>query len=99
MKAMLVLLIILSVVLMVIFARRRLWLGLKLTAAAFVGLNLYRFALATDETERFVLMGLALGAFGLVWLVLWGITRLVERHRALHPSPPRPPQRRWPWQL
>ena len=51
------------------------------------------------QAGRFLTFGLAIGAFGLVWLVLWAITRLVERHRALHPPPPRPVQRRPRWKL
>jgi hypothetical protein len=96
---MVVVLIILSLGLMLLMARRRLWLGMKMAAAAFAALNLYRFALASDDTDRFVTLGLALAAFGVVWLVLWGVTRLVERQRALHPAPPRPPQRRPRWRL
>jgi hypothetical protein len=96
---MLVVLIVLSLGLMLLMARRRLWLGMKMAAGAFVVLNLYRFALASDNTDRFILLGLALAAFGAVWVVLWAITRLVERRRALHPAPPRPPQRRPRWRL
>jgi len=99
MKAMIPVLIVLSVVLMLITARKRLWTALKLTAAAFVLLNLYRFWRASDEPDRFVTLALALGAFGVAWLALWGVTRLVERHRALHPPPPRPPRQRPRWRL
>ena len=96
---MLLVLIVLCLVLMLLMARRRLWTGMKMAAAAFAILNLYRFALASDDTDRFVTLVLALAAFGVVWVVLWAITRLVERHRALHPAPPRPVQRRPRWRL
>jgi hypothetical protein len=84
---------------MLFLARRRLWLALKLTAAAFVALNVYRITQDQQATAGLVTLGLAIGAFAVVWVVLWGITRAVERHRALHPAPPRPLQQRPRWRL
>jgi len=98
-KASLVVALVLGGILMLILARRRLWLALKLTAGAFVALNLVRFCQQREETARYVTFGLAIGAFALCWAVLWAITRLVERHRALHPPAPRPAQRRTRWKL
>ena len=99
MKASLLVALVLGSIVMLFLARRRLWLALKLTAGAFVALNLVRFFQQRQDADRFLTFGLAIGAFGLVWLVLWAITRLVERHRALHPPPPRPVQRRPRWKL
>jgi hypothetical protein len=98
-KASLVVVLVLGGILMLILARRRLWLALKLTAGAFVALNLVRFFQQRGDTERFLTFGLAIGAFALCWAVLWTVTRLVERHRTLHPPTPRPAQRRTRWKL
>jgi hypothetical protein len=98
-KLSLALIILLALVIVLFIARRRLWLALKLTAAAFVALNVYRFIGAAEDTESFVTLGVTLAAFGLAWLLLWGVTRLVERHRSLHPPQPKPLQRRPRWKL
>ena len=99
MKASIAVLLVLGIILMLFLARRRLWLALKLTAAAFVALNVFRFTQVQEADQGLVTLGLSIGAFALVWLVLWGITRAVERHRTLHPPPPRPLESRQRWRL
>src|SRR5205823_6834898 len=69
-KASLVVVLVLGSIVMLFLARRRLWLALKLTAGAFVALNLVRFFQQREDTDRFVTLGLAIGAFAACWGVL-----------------------------
>jgi hypothetical protein len=102
MKALLIIAIVLGLPVVVFLARKRVWLALKVAAAMLIAVNIFRFARATqsdDAAAKFLTLALALGAFGLVWLALWLVTRFVERQRALHPPAPRAPQQRQRWRL
>ena len=61
MKASLAVLLVLGIILMLFLARRRLWLALKLTAAAFVALNVFRLTQIQDSSQGFLTVGLAIG--------------------------------------
>ncbi len=70
-----------------------------MAAAAFAALNFYRLIQLDEDNPGWDTLVLALGVFAFVWLALWGITRVVERHRRLHPAPPSEPEQRPRWRL
>ena len=64
-----------------LFYRRRLKLAILVAGGLYLTLTLVRFVVLREEVDRFMDLGLALGAFGLVWLITNLVTRWLSKRR------------------
>ncbi|MCC7104541.1 MAG: hypothetical protein IT307_05310 [Chloroflexi bacterium] len=94
MKSLVYLVAAVLLLIMLIFYRKRLKVAVLLGGGVYLGLIVIRMATKADDPDRFAEIGLALLLLGLVWLVVWLSTRLIERRRAKG-GPPTPMGRRF----
>ena len=77
----LALLLLALLVLMLWGRRERVRLAVQILAFGYAAVLLARFIQAREDTERLADLALTLVALGVVWLVVWLATGLLERRR------------------